>query len=266
MTMTRARLSLSDDGGTPAPAWPSWDRPPLLLEARAGLELAALLASPLYAGIGIPRGDGSPVLLIPGFFGSDDYLAVLRGWLRRVGYRPHRTGLELIAGSPPDLVGQLLCRTQAVAAVSGRRLTVIGHSLGGVLASAVARLRPDLVAHVITLGAPLRDPRGAAHPLVTGLTELLSDDGDSPAAVAATRAWEREVLSTPLPDSVHQTCIYSHEDAVVGWRACIDPDPRSTAHEVYGTHSGLAWNAQVYRLLGQLLHDGAVLSGAHAAE
>src|SRR5690242_19810348 len=64
-------------------------RPSLLLEQRAGLELAELYCSPVYHGAGVPWRNGAPVLLIPGFLGSDSYLTVLRGWLRRVGYEPH---------------------------------------------------------------------------------------------------------------------------------------------------------------------------------
>ena len=65
-------------------------------------------------------------------------------------------------------------------------------------------------------------------------------------------AWERELLTTPL-SQVRLTSIYSRQDAVVDGRACVDFNPRAVAYEVLGTHIGLGWNAQVYKLLGQSL-------------
>src|SRR5207302_4622923 len=72
-------------------------RPPLWLEQRATLELWELLVSPVYYGVGVPLGDGAPVLLLAGFMGSDAILDVLHGWLRRMDYRPYRLGLPMIA-------------------------------------------------------------------------------------------------------------------------------------------------------------------------
>src|SRR5581483_2267656 len=83
-----------------------YGRPSLLLEQRAGLELAELFSSPVYYGAGVPRGVGAPVLLIPGFMGSDSYLTILDGWLRRIGHRPHLSGLYLNAGRPFDLIAR----------------------------------------------------------------------------------------------------------------------------------------------------------------
>lgn len=239
------------------PAWwmfPYGSRPSLLLEQRASIELAELLVSPVYYGVGVPRGNGSPVVLVPGFLGSDSYLSVMNGWLRRIGYRPHTSGLWLNAGSPFDLMARVLRRADAIAAAAGRRVTLIGHSLGGILSRILARLRPDMVAHVITLGSPLRqDPRRAAHPLVRAMADLLVREGATSRSLAAERVMERELITGPLPDGVRLTSIYTREDAVVDWHACIDEDPRATCHEVRGTHIGLAWNAQVYTHVGRML-------------
>ena len=229
-------------------------RVPLLLEQRAGLELAQLLGHPVYYGVGVPRGDDSPVLVIPGFLGSDDYLRVLRGWLRRAGYHPHRSGIRFCAGSPFHLVRRVITRTEELAEEYGQPVTVIGHSLGGVLGCALARQRPDLVGHVITLGSPLcPDPRAASHAAVAALADVLVRETLTHADLVSERTRERSLFTGPLPDAVRLTCIYTREDAVVSWDACFDQDPRTAAYEVPGTHSGLAWNAQVYWLLGQLL-------------
>jgi pimeloyl-ACP methyl ester carboxylesterase len=226
-------------------------RPPLWLEQYAAFELAELIASPVYYGIGVPRGDGSPVLLSPGFLGSDDYLVVLHGWLRRIGYRPYSSGLVCI-GPIETLAARLIRRAERVAEATNRPLILIGHSLGGMLSCGVALRRPDLVSQVVTLGsARTASARGDADPLVRALAEILL-----PSRTPAARALEQELFGAPLPETVRLDCIYSRDDGVVDWRACIDADPRTTTHEVRGSHTGLAWNARVYRLLARLLAAG----------
>jgi pimeloyl-ACP methyl ester carboxylesterase len=216
------------------------------MEQRAALELVELIASPVYYGIGLPRGDGAPVLLLSGFMGSDDLLIILHGWLRRMGYRPYRLGIPFLAGPYRDLLARVCRRVEAVAEEAGRPLTLIGQSMGGSLSCAAARQCPELVEHVITLGSPLcADPRRFAHPLMVLLGELLNTGG-SPAE-------EAMLQGADLPENVALTCIYTREDAVLHWPACIPDNPRAAVHEVRGTHSGLAWNAAAYRLLARAL-------------
>jgi triacylglycerol lipase len=222
-------------------------RPSLALEQRAGIELAELLASPVYYGLGVPRGNGRHVLVVPGFLGSDGYMSVLSGWLRRVGYRPAQSGITVNAGSLTRLLRQVERRCEELAQRSGR-ITIVGHSLGGVFARVMAVQRPDLIEDVIALGAPLvGNPRDAAHPLVRALGELLIVENPRREAEALVH------LAAPLPSEVRLTSIYSREDAIVDYRSCLDGDPRATCFEVRGTHVGLAWNASVYRLLGRTL-------------
>lgn len=222
-------------------------RPSLALEQRAGIELAELLASPVYYGLGVPRGNGRSVLLVPGFMGSDGYLSVLSGWLRRVGYRPAQSGITLNAGSLTRLLRQVERRCEELAGRSGR-ITVIGHSLGGIFARVMAVQRPDLVEDVVALGSPLvGNPRDAAHPMVRALGEILILDDPRREAEALSQ------LAAPLSAEVKLTSIYSREDAIVDYRSCLDNDPRASCFEVRGTHVGLAWNASVYRLLGRAL-------------
>ena len=246
---------------TPAPVYvpdarprlPDGRRPSLMLEQRMGMELAQLIASPVYYGIGVPRGDGSPVLLIPGFMGSDTYLAILHSWLGRIGYRPYLSGLAINAGRPMDLVARLLRRVDTIYEQTGKRMTIIGHSLGGVFGNVLARLRPDAVKHVITLGSPIfGDPRSAAHPLVAAMGNVLLRDS-SAKDLEHEREMEESLLAGRVPDGVALSCIYSKEDAVVHWRACFDDDPRTVSFEVRGTHCGLAWNAQAYNNIARQL-------------
>lgn len=226
-------------------------RPPIAGEAAAGLELAQLIGSRVYLGIGVPRGNGRTVLVLPGFMGNDDYLLPLRGWLRRTGYDARASGVIVNFGTPTALITHALQRLEHVAADQNGRVIVIGHSLGGVFARTLAVLRPDLVAHAICLGSPLNgNPRAASHPLVARLGEvLLSENGGR----GANDALEEALLTGALPSTTQLTSLYSRCDAIVDYRACLLNDPRARAIEVHGTHCGLAWNEEVYKLLGPLL-------------
>jgi triacylglycerol lipase len=230
-------------------------RPPIEGETLATLELARLLVSRVYLGIGVPRGNGRPVLVLPGFLGGDEYLLPLRGWLRRIGYDARASGTLWNVGTPSTRLRQTIVRAEQIADERNQRLIVVGHSLGGIIARALAALRPDLVAHAITLGSPLNaNPRAVSHPLVAQLGEvLLSEEGGKP----ANDAIEEALLLSPLPGDTRLTSLYSRCDAIVDWRACIPRDPLARAIEVHGTHCGLAWNEEVYRALGPLLASSA---------
>jgi pimeloyl-ACP methyl ester carboxylesterase len=126
-------------------------------------------------------------------------------------------------------------------------VTLVGHSLGGILSGLVARRRPALVDHVVTLGSPHRPlPLDGGAPQVHALVEWLLWD-----RVAVERAY----YAAPLPAGVRCSSIYSREDAVIDWRTSLVAGPAAAAYRVGGTHVGLAWNAAVYRLLGRLLAD-----------
>src|SRR5690349_8104798 len=127
-------------------------RPPraglLLLETRALLELAALL--PAYPFLRrAPRGDGHPVLVLPGFMASDFSTRTLRRFLRDLGYAAHGWKLGRNVGPSPELVGRLVERLQELRARHGRRISLIGWSLGGIYARELARTsgRGGLPAH-----------------------------------------------------------------------------------------------------------------------
>src|SRR5271157_863336 len=126
-------------------------------EALFAAELLILHATPIYYGFGVPRGDDSAVIIIPGFLGTDLYLMELHAWLGRIGYRPYFSGIGINADCPNLLVQRHVSETVRRALdETGRKIHLIGHSLGGVIARSIAGERPKDIKSVITLAAPIR--------------------------------------------------------------------------------------------------------------
>ncbi len=122
--------------------------------AVAVVELAGLVASPVFWRSKAGRGDGHSVLVIPGYSARDLHLVVIRNWLQRMGYRPVKSGLDFNPGWSDGIVEELGQRAESEFRRTGRRVTLIGHSLGGLQARSVAQRRPHVVRRLIALGAP----------------------------------------------------------------------------------------------------------------
>src|SRR5215470_17502928 len=134
---------------------------PILSEVLFAAELVLLHAAPLYYGLGIPHGDGSAVILIPAFLCPNVYLTPLHQWLARIGYKPFFSGIGFNTEYPNLLIKQKLnAAIEKALATTGRKVHLIGHSLGGIIARAIAAQRPADVASVISLGAPFRGTVG----------------------------------------------------------------------------------------------------------
>ena len=99
-------------------------------------------------------------MVLPGFGGGDLYLQPLRGWLRRIGYAPVRSGLDRNPGWSEELVDQLGELAVDQFRRTGSRVTILGHSMGGLLGRSIAVRRPQVVREVIALASPLRAARG----------------------------------------------------------------------------------------------------------
>jgi pimeloyl-ACP methyl ester carboxylesterase len=188
----------------------------------------------------VTRGDGAPVIVVPGLFASDACTIELRGWLRRIGYRPFASGIGLNAACPRLLVDRLASTIDAVYAECGRRATIVGHSLGGVLARGAAMRRPEMVLHVVTLGSPVQGIR--VHPAIAAAAQSANRDCDTQCLLQ---------LQRNLPPRVRETNIYSPSDAIVDPATCTRNGASPFA--VRGTHTGLIVNAEVYERLAVVL-------------
>lgn len=232
---------------------------PMWQEALFGVEVLLLRATPTYYGFGVPRGDRSAVIIIPGFLGTDIYLMEMYAWLRRIGYRPYFSGIGLNAECPNLLITRHLTETvERALQETGRQIHFIGHSLGGIIARSVASQRPGDVASVITLGSPFRGT--VAHSRVLRAAEavrrrILVQHGNGVLPDCYTGHCTcnfLDYLRREFPASVAETAIYTRSDGVVDWRYCITDNP-DVDFEVPGTHIGLAFNPVVYDIIGRRL-------------
>lgn len=234
-------------------------------EALFGVEMLMLRAAPAYYGLGVPRGDGSGVLVIPGFLGTDLYLMEMYAWLRRIGYHSYFSGIGLNAECPNLLIRRHLNETiDRARRETGRKVHLVGHSLGGIIARSAASQRPDDVASVITLGSPFRGT--VAHSRVLRAAEIVRKNilrnngpGVLPACYTGRCTCDfLDSLKRDLPRSIGATAIYTRTDGVVDWHYCITDDP-AVNFEVPGSHIGLAFNPAVYDIIAKRL------AGAKAA-
>lgn len=220
-------------------------RPPSALLALTELPRAlaefgsyAALAAPLHATA--PRGDGHPVLVLPGFMTSDASTTVLRRFLRRLGYDARAWDLGRNLG--PRAIGRegehLVAKLREIHERTGQKVSLVGWSLGGVMARLVAGRAPDAVRQVITLGSPF-----AGSPRATNVWRLYEAMTGQKVDDPHTRGQLRE-LAAPPP--VPSTAIYSKGDGVVAWENCREPATASTDNiEVHGSHCGLGVNPAV---------------------
>ncbi len=207
--------------------------PLLALEGRVWLEFMALVpALPLLGRA--PNGDGHPVLVLPGWMASDRSTWTLRRFLRRRGYHVHGWRLGLNRGPTPEIRTALGRRFTELRERHGRKLSLIGWSLGGIYARELARRFPEDVRQVITLGSPFRDP-GA-----TNVARLYGHPhgARSPEEGADAARALRQRLRDPIP--VPSTSIYSRTDGIVAWRSCLHDDgPACENVEVRSSHVGM---------------------------
>ena len=228
-------------------------------EALCGAELLLLHASPVCYGLGVPHGDDSAVVLIPGFLGTDRYLGQLHSWLDRIGYRPYLSGIGVNAECPNLIIQRHLKETvERALDETGRKVHIIGHSLGGIIARSVAGQRPDDVASVITLASPFRGT--VVHQAVLRAAEMVRKQilrehgcGVLPDCYTARCTCDfLNCLRCDMPASVLETAIYTRDDGVVDWQYCLTGEP-DIDFEVPGTHMGLVFNASVYTIIAQRL-------------
>ncbi len=217
----------------------------MLMELRAVPELFGFTLSwPTLAAV-CPRGDGQPVLVLPGLITTDNSTFALRSLLRTLGYKTSGWELGRNYGPLPGIEDGLKRRLETMAEESGRKVSIVGWSLGGIYARQLAKMMPDHVRQVVTLGSPFNgDPRATNAWRVYQFTSGHKvDDRDSHMGGA---------ISAPPP--VPTTAIYSRTDGVCAWRTCIETRSDIAENiEVKGSHCGLGHHpAAAYAIADRL--------------
>lgn len=227
-----------------------WGRngaPSLRLWLSEAGQIPALLASPLLPAVPIPAGRGQPVLVLPGYLTTDASSVRLRLSLRAAGYAAEGWQLGRNRGARTDLLSRLLHRIARLHQSSGQKVVLLGWSLGGVFAREAAKLAPDHVALVITLGSPFSGSPRANN--AWRVYELLNDHRvDNPPIAANLRA------KPPVPT----IAMWSRRDGIIAPQSARgEPGESDLQIEVPCQHFNFARAPIAIRAIGQVLADHA---------
>jgi pimeloyl-ACP methyl ester carboxylesterase len=216
-------------------------RPPslalLLAEARILFELnASLLLSPLL--LQAPKGDGHPVLVLPGLLASDISMAPMRRFLKHLGYHSHAWDLGRNTGGIYKMRAKVRERLRRIHHQAGRKVSLVGWSLGGIYARDLALHAPEMVRAVVSLGSPFTGDLSATN--ARRAYEMLSGERLQDVDVADLAALAGDL-------AVPTSSIYSKADGIVNWRTSVlRPSASAENIEVYlASHIGLPVNAAV---------------------
>jgi pimeloyl-ACP methyl ester carboxylesterase len=215
-------------------------RPPslglMLAEVRGIFEFnSSLLLSPLL--MRAPGGDGHPVLTLPGFLASDLSMAPMRRYLKELGYDTYGWQMGRNTGGVTRMRAALRDRLAEIHAATGRKVSLVGWSLGGIYARDLALRAPDMVRYVVSLGSPFSGDVRATN--ATRLYEAMSGE------TVGEDSELRKAIAGDLP--MPTTSIYSRTDGIVNWRTCLlRPSAAAENVEVYlASHVGLGVNPAV---------------------
>ena len=219
----------------------------ILLESRAPLELASL-GLHFNRLRNAPKGDGRPVLLVPGYMTDDRSMRPLGLFLEHLNYKVYYSELGRNLGDVDIDMVRLGSRIEGISqSLCGQTVTVLGWSLGGVLAREVARLYPNLVREVITLGTPI-----VGGPKFTSVGKLYAKSKGIDMVEFELDVHQRNLIG--FQQAV--TSIYSKSDGIVGWQASIDIyNDHAENIEVESSHLGLGVNPKVWHVIAKILNQ-----------
>lgn len=237
----------------------------LLLETRAAIDFARMLGPLAWASARRKASCADTLtIVIPGFGSSDRYTLPLRRYLKHQGYAAEGWGLGTNLGgtdlpheladlserwnlSPredyrgeagvPYLVDRVYERVLERHQQTGKRVSLIGWSLGGVLAREVARDLPDIVDRVITMGTPV-----SGGPKYTAAAPLFLSQGQD-------LDWIENEINLRAQRPIRQpiTIIFSKTDGIVGWEAAQDHhNPRVKHIEIDAAHLGMGFKPEIW--------------------
>ena len=231
---------------------------PIWLEPLAVVERATIRLTPVFWGIGVPRGDGMPVVVSPGFLGDDGYLGTLMTFLKRIGYQPFTSEIGRNADCLQRLYEKYSKRVVAVFEETGREVVLLSHSLSGSLADQFALEHPDIVAGKISMASPKREIKAsifalAAHGIVQASIRWRRSGKDMQCYGEKCRCPTVRSMLSSESSRVPSATLYTKTDGVVNWRTCLEENGGINI-EVLSTHVGMPFNANAYRVIAELLY------------
>ncbi|MEO0440496.1 MAG: alpha/beta hydrolase [Pseudomonadota bacterium] len=193
-----------------------------------------------------PRGDGRPIFLLPGYGASERSMVPLQRFLQRLNYEAS----DWTLGTNNGAVNKYTAHFGEVAEArfaenGGQPFTLIGWSLGGVIAREAARLYPDMVREVITMGTPI-----IGGPKYTSVGARYAQSASIELDEFEREVHERNSIGFDQP----LTVIYSNRDGIVGPDIAKDIyNPQARNIRVDGGHIGLGFNPKVWRIIADTL-------------
>ena len=206
----------------------------LMLEGRAIYDAASMLPLLAFRRF-LQRGDGHPVLVLPGFMTNSRSTQPLRSFLADLGYKSHGWKLGLNTGYSARRHDGMRARVMQITERYGQKLSLIGWSLGGVFARELARELPNHVRQVISMGSPFRGHPSASN--IQGVFELFSEVRYRDLPPALLRR-----MATPPP--VPTTALYTRGDGIVAWQSTVEVSTRPDVENIHvgGSHLGMGFN------------------------
>lgn len=212
----------------------------------------------------LPKGDGHPVLFLPGFATGDWAMKGMRDTFRALGYYVHGWRCGTNTGPSDALLKDLRRRFEDLCAKhEGKQISIVGWSLGGIYARELARAYPEKVRCVVTLGTPF----GAGHhpDSVDAVVRRVFEALNPGSPFLTDQELQNQALNPP--PTVPTTSIYSQGDGIVHWKTCINPKTRLSENiditpanpigAAHASHAGLTVNPVVMTILADRLKASA---------
>ena len=191
-------------------------------------------------------GDSQPVLAVPGLLCTDFAMLLLRTFVKRLGFTAYGWELGRNLGDLNELrdINRLNERVDAIYQKHNQKITLIGWSMGGIYVRELAKQRPHLFSQIITMGSPFGDTLAPNY--ATWIFEKLTD---------TSRIDEKWRLQISNPAPIPTTAIYSKQDGIVPWQACLElfEDETHKNMEVKGSHWGMGTNPKVLQIVADKL-------------
>ena len=229
------------------------------LRIRGPVAMTRFLRSDVLAGKGIPHGDGRPVVLLPPAVAGDWLMPVMLNWMRRIGYRAHASSITLHVDCSDRTMSRVLPRIEEIQARYDQKVTLVGHSRGGLLSRAIMTARPDLVERVVTLASPLHEPFAVTNLTLARAADVvrgrLQKDPERLTMGCLTEAcactYGRAYRTELGPQHPPLIALFTRNDEVVRWQACLADGAHNI--EVRGTHLGVLASRNVYTTIAHAL-------------